>query len=55
MHMDSKLQVMLKGILLTEEDRVKFYIFPLQNPLLNVCMPSKDHLSIQAIHNHDGY
>lgn len=36
MHMDAKLQVILKGILVTEEDGVKFsgwvfFFFPLKN------------------------
>lgn len=47
--MDAKLQVILKGILVTEEDGVKFpaffYIifYFLKNHLLIICMSSKDH------------
>lgn len=48
MHMDAKLQVILKGILVTVEDGVKFSVlffiflfFFLKNHLLIICMPSK--------------
>lgn len=53
--MDAKLQVILKGILVTEEDGVKFsvcllllfrcflFFFSLKNNLLIICMSSKDH------------
>lgn len=47
MHMDAKLQVILKGILVTEEDGVKFSVFFffyfLKNHLLIICTSSKDH------------
>lgn len=43
--MDAKLQVILKGILVTEEDEVKFsgFFYFLKNHLLVICMSSKDH------------
>lgn len=46
MHMDAKLQVILKGILVTEGDGVKFFclfFYFLKNHLLVICMLSKDH------------
>lgn len=50
--MDAKLQVILKGILVTKEDGVNFSGFllgvfslppPKKNHLLIICMSSRDH------------
>lgn len=50
MHMDAKLQVILKGILVTEEDGIKFsgffslfFYYFLKNHLLIIFMSPKDH------------
>lgn len=58
MHMDSKLRVMLKGILVTEEDQVKFFwffFFSSPKSFAQCFHAIKRSLAIQAIYNHDGY
>lgn len=57
MHMDAKLQVILKGILVTEEDGVKFsglvfFLFS-QKSFAHYLHVIKRSLAIQAIYNND--
>lgn len=60
MHMDAKLQVILKGILVTEEDGVRFPVFFLyyslfsQKSFAHYLHVIKRSLAIQAIYNNDG-
>lgn len=57
MHMDAKLQVILKGILVTEKDGIKFsglfFLFS-QKSFAHYLHVIKRSLAIQAIYNNDG-